>query len=78
MVEPKLKGPDRPSNLSPFAEILAACLRAEVAKSRKQRRTALQMHFALVSLGYVGSCGRVAAFVPLAFARGEAFQLDWS
>lgn len=35
------------------------------------------MHIALVSLGYVGSCGRMAAFVSLAFARGDAFQLDW-
>ena len=62
-VEPKFKVPDRPSNLDPFAEKLAAWLRVEVAKSRKQRRTARQMHTDLVSLGYVGSYGRVAAFV---------------
>lgn len=35
----------------------------EVAKSRKQRGMARQMHTDLVSLGYVGSYGRVAAFV---------------
>ena len=62
-VEPKFKVPDRPSNLDPFAEKLAAWLRMEAGKSRKQRRTARQMHTDLVSLGYVGSYGRVAAFV---------------
>ena len=39
-VEPKFKIPDRPSNLDPFAEKLAAWLRVEAGKSRKQRRTA--------------------------------------
>ena len=50
-MEPKFKVPDRPSNLDAFAEKLAAWLRVEVAKSRKQRRTARQMHTDLVSLG---------------------------
>ena len=97
-VEPKFKVPDRPSNLDPFADRLEAWLRVEAGKSRKQRRTARQMHNDLVKLGYRGSYGRVAAFVrawraerqrdaqtsgrgtfvPLAFAPGEAFQLDWS
>ena len=62
-VEPKFKVPDRPSNLDPFAEKLAAWLRVEAGKSRKQRRTAKQIYTDLVSLGYVGSYGRVAAFV---------------
>ena len=62
-VEPKFKVPDRPSNLDPFAEKLAAWLRVEAGKSRKQRRTAMQIYTDLVSLGYVGSYGRVAAFV---------------
>jgi transposase len=62
-VEPKFKVPDRPSNLDAFAEKLAAWLRVEGSKSRKQRRTAKQMHADLVSLGYAGSYGRVAAFV---------------
>ena len=97
-VEPKFKVPNRPSNLDPFAEKLSAWLQAEVGKSRKQRRTAKQMHTDVVSLGYGGSYSRVAAFVrawkaelqqaaqtngrgtfvPLVFARGEAFQFDWS
>ena len=37
-------------------------MRIEVGKSRKQRRTAKQMHSDLVALGYDGSYGRVAAF----------------
>jgi transposase len=62
-IEPRFKVPDRPSKLDPFAEKLSGWLRNEVAKSRKQRRTAKQMHADLVVLGYDGSYGRVAAFV---------------
>ena len=62
-VEPGFKVPERPSKLDPFAEKLSGWLRTEVAKSRKQRRTAKQMHADLVVLGYDGSYGRVAAFV---------------
>ncbi len=60
--EPPFKLPDRPSKLDPFAEKLTGWLRQEVGKSRKQKRTAKQMHTDLVSLGYDGSYGRVAAF----------------
>jgi transposase len=62
-VEPSFKVPERPSKLDPFAEKLSGWLRTEVAKSRKQRRTAKQMHADLVVLGYDGSYNRVAAFV---------------
>ena len=62
-VEPKFKVPERPSKLDPFAEKLSAWLRIEASKSRKQRRTAKQMHVDLAALGYEGSYGRVAAFV---------------
>lgn len=62
-VEPKFKAPNRPSKLDPFAEKLAVWLRIEASKSRKQRRTAKQMHVDLAALGYEGSYGRVAAFV---------------
>ena len=62
-VEPKFKVPERPSKLDPFAEKLSGWLRIEAGKSRKQRRTAQQMHADLVVLGYDGSYGRVAAFV---------------
>ena len=62
-VEPKFKVPERPSKLDPFAEKLSAWLRIEASRSRKQRRTAKQMHADLVALGYDGSYNRVAAFV---------------
>ena len=62
-VEPRFKVPDRPSKLDPFAEKLSGWLRTESSKSRKQRRTAKQMHADLVVLGFDGSYGRVAAFV---------------
>jgi len=62
-VEPKFKVPDRPSKLDPFAEKLSGWLRIEAGKSRKQKRTAKQLHAGLVTLGYNGSYGRVVAFV---------------
>jgi transposase len=63
MVEPRFKVPERASKLDPFAEKLSGWLRIEAGKSRKQKRTAKQMHADLVALGYDGSYGRVAAFV---------------
>ena len=62
-VEPKFKVPERPSKLDPFAEKLSGWLRIEAGKSRKQQRTAKQMHADLVALGFNGSYGRVAGFV---------------
>lgn len=61
-IEPRFTTPDRPSKLDPFAEKLAGWLRTEAAKSRKQRRSAKQLHADLVALGYTGSYNRVAAF----------------
>lgn len=63
VVEPKFKVPVRPGKLAPFADKLTGWLRQEAGKSRKQKRTAKQMHADLVVLGYDGSYGRVAAFV---------------
>ena len=62
-VEPMFKVPERPSKLDPFAEKLSGWLQMEAGKSRKQRRTAKQMHADLVALGFEGGYGRVAAFV---------------
>lgn len=62
-IEPKFTTPQRPSKLDPFADKLAGWLKSEAGKSRKQRRTAKQLHADLVALGYGGSYGRVAAFV---------------
>ena len=61
-VEPKFKVPDRPSKLDAFADQLARWLKAEASKPRKQKRTVKHLHADLVSLGYEGSYGRVAAF----------------
>jgi transposase len=61
-IEPRFATPERPSKLDPFAEKLAAWLKTEAGKSRKQRRTLKQLHVDLVALGFTGSYGRVAAF----------------
>jgi len=61
-VEPQFKVPERPSKLDPFVERLTAWLRREMGRSRKQKRTIKQLHADLVSLGFDGSYGRVAAF----------------
>jgi transposase len=61
-VEPEFKVPDRPSKLDPYAEKLAHWLKIESGRSRKQKRTVIQLHTDLAALGYEGSYGRVAAF----------------
>lgn len=61
-MEPQFRVPERPSKLDPFAERLSAWLRRELNRPRKQKRTVKQLHADLVSLGYDGSYGRVAAF----------------
>ena len=49
-IEPKFTIPERPSKLDPFAEKLSGWLKTEAGKSRKQRRTAKQLHADLVAL----------------------------
>lgn len=63
IVEPQFQTPVRPSKLDPFAEKLSGWLVTSLRKSRKERRTAKQMHADLVQLGFDGSYERVAAFV---------------
>lgn len=70
IVEPSFRTPTRPSKLDPFAEKLSGWLLMELRKSRKERRTAKQMHADLVLLGFDGSYERVAAFV-------RAWKVDW-
>ena len=70
IVEPRFQTPTRPSKLDPYAEKLSGWLLKEQRKSRKDRRTAKQMHADLVKLGFDGSYERVAAFV-----RG--WKVDW-
>ena len=62
MIEPVFATPERPSKLDRFADKLSAWLKTEAGKSRKQRRTLKQLHADLVTLGFTGSYGRVAAF----------------
>jgi transposase len=61
-IEPQFAVPERPSKLDPYAERIAAWLKREAGRPRKQKRTILQLHRDLVSLGYEGSYCRVAAF----------------
>jgi transposase len=63
IVEPSFQTPTRPSKLDPFAEKLSGWLLMEQRKSRKERRTAKQIHADLVQLGFDGSYERVAVFV---------------
>ncbi|MFC0340533.1 winged helix-turn-helix transcriptional regulator, partial [Paracoccus niistensis] len=58
-VEPRFSVPERPSKLDPFADKLAAWLKTETLKSRKQRRPLTQLHADLVALGFTGSYNRV-------------------
>jgi transposase len=69
-VEPHFQTPLRPGKLSAYAEKLSLWLVTEQRKSRKDRRTAKQMHADLVALGFDGSYERVAAFV-------RAWKADW-
>lgn len=65
---PKRKSP---SKLDPYAEGLTGWLRDNQRLSRKQRRTAKQLHAALVAKGYTGSYGRVAAFARTSRRAGQ-------
>jgi transposase len=61
-IEPQFQVPERPSKLDPFADRLAAWLKTEANRPRKQKQTLKQLHANLVSLGFDGSYNRVAAF----------------
>lgn len=61
-VEPQYAKRTNASKLDPFADKLSVWLATESRKGRKQRRSIQQIHSDLVSLGFTGSYGRVAAF----------------
>lgn len=77
--------------LEPFKEQLIAALKEDQDKQSKQRRTALLLFEMLQQAGFEGGYDTVRrfvkrwrnedtgtkAFIPLAFAPGEAFQFDW-
>jgi hypothetical protein len=65
ITEPTFTAPEGPSKLDPFADKLAAWLKTEAGKSRKNRRTLKKRHADLVVLGVSGSYGRVAAALIL-------------
>ena len=95
IVEPQYPKREMKSVVDPWADRLRAWLISDSHRSKRDRRTALVMYQAIRQQGYVGSYGRVcafvrrwraeeadaprkAAYVPLAFELGEAFQFDWS
>ena len=83
-----------PSILDPYREQLTAWLLTDRHRPQRDRRTARVLFQHLQAQGYPGGYGRVAAFarrwrdegakprraafVPLHFAMGDAFQFDWS
>ena len=61
-IEPHYPKRHSPSQLDPYVIELSAWLRNNQSAPRKQKRTIRQMHAALLTRGYRGSYGRVAAF----------------
>ena len=92
VVEPKAMVRQASSILDPYKEALVDWLRTDSHRPKRDRRTARILHAHLQAQGYPGSYGRVAnfvrqwrdtpsrraAFVPLRFPLGDAFQFDWS
>ena len=76
------------------SEDLDGLLLANERKARRERLTLVRIYEALLELGYTGgydavrryagawrreqSLATAAAYVPLSFAPGEAYQFDWS
>src|SRR5579875_1699012 len=86
--EPRYRRTARAGKLTPFQAALEQALRP-----KKERRTGLALYREIRAAGYSGGYSRVtdfirawrqggggtpAAFVPLTFEPGEAFQFDWS
>lgn len=81
------------NKLNPFHETLEQALRADAFRAKQNRRSAKALLSMIRAEGYDGGYSQltafirhwrgeqgkaVRAFVPLAFALGEAFQFDWS
>ncbi len=62
VVEPKYPARKTPSKLDDYAPKLAAWLKTEAGRNRKQKRSLKQLYGDLVQLGYTGSYDRVTAF----------------
>ncbi len=95
VTEPKYTARPWRSGVDAWGEPLAAALKADAHRGKRERRTVKALYEQIRALGYRGSYVRVcvwvrrwraqqdeaprrAAFVPLVFAPGEAFQFDWS
>src|SRR4051795_6711522 len=80
--------------IGPWRDALDQMLASNEAKSVRERLTLIRVYETLRGLGYEGGydavrryarawregrgCATAAAFVPLSFAPGEAYQFDWS
>ncbi|MFZ5502227.1 MAG: IS21 family transposase, partial [Pseudomonadota bacterium] len=62
VIEPRYPARKTPSKLDDYATKLAAWLKTEASRGRKQRRSLKQLYSDLVQLGYDGSYDRVTAF----------------
>jgi transposase len=92
--ESKYERAPRATKLTPFHETIEQALKADARRPKRERRTALALFAQIKSQGYDGCYSRLtdfirqwrashaqagtAAFVPLSFEWGEAFQFDWS
>ena len=92
--EPRYRRKELATVLRPYEERLTQWLEADARRAKRDRRTALALFGQLQQLGFTGSYTRVteyvrhwreqggkpaqAAFIPLKFEFGEAFQFDWS
>ena len=92
--EPMYRRRAVPTKLTPFVAQLEQALATDAQRPKRERRTVLKLFAELQAAGFTGSYTRLsifvrqlrgesgqaakAAFVPLKFALGEAFQFDWS
>jgi transposase len=91
--KPKYKRGSHFGKLGEFKPQLELALRADKLRHKKERRSARALFVEIKAAGYVGGYvmvakfvrawrgktgSRLAAYVPLKFEWGEAFQFDWS
>ncbi len=93
VAKPTYRRHEMQCKLTAFAEALDLALKADVHRTKQNRRTGKALFMEIKAAGYTGGYSRVTdfirawrdqegkapkAFVPLAFELGEAFQFDWS
>ena len=77
MTEPAYSERRSASAIDKYAFQLAALLKTEASKNRKQRRTLKQIHEDLKELGFEGSYDRVAAFARV-WREGQIDRVNLS